>query len=278
MVQQHGPGQFGARPKQRGHAADEWWVCRNKKCCAANYPTNGHCQRCGQRHERGSAEATQAQAAGRPATGERAKQAAVPVGATSPPQASAVVITVIDGFVSAEGGTAKMRKREISKRLQEHPEWKRPQRASQPAATQATAAAGGQPAGQHPAPATADDGMGGQPTSQSEPAPNVGDTQIEALEATLKFFTTEAAQLQSTFGLDLYKLKLDAAQADLREARERRKQSKPLHLRVKNADHHFKMYAGRQQRAVAALEQLEKHHADLVAAHVKAIAALDKQR
>ena len=171
-----------------------------------------------------------------------------------------------------------MRKREISKRLQEHPEWRRLLRASQPAATQANTAAGSQPTGQPSAPATADDSMGGQPASQPEPASNDVDARIEALEATLKFFTTEAAQLQSTFGLDLYKLKLDAAQADLREARERRKQRKPLHLRVKNADHDVKMYAGRQQRAVAALEQLEKHHADLVAAHVKAIAALDKQR
>ena len=152
-----------------------------------------------------------------------------------------------------------MRKREITKRLQEHPEWRRPQRASQPAATQATAAAGGQPAGQPTAPATADDSMGGQPASQPEPASNDVDAQIEALEATLKFFTTEAAQLQSTFGPDLYKLKLDAAQTDLREARERRRQSKPLHVRVKNTEHDVKVCAGKQQRAAAALEQLEKH-------------------
>ena len=120
--------------------------------------------------------------------------------------------------------------------------------------------------------------MGGQPASQPEPASNDVDTQIGALEATLKFFAAEAAQLQSTFGPDLYKLKMDAAQTDLREARERRRQSKPLHVRVKNAEHDIKVCAGKQQRAATALEQLEKHHADLVAAHVRAIAALDKQR
>ena len=120
--------------------------------------------------------------------------------------------------------------------------------------------------------------MGGQPASQLEQASNDVDAQIEALEATLKFFTAEAAQLQSTFGPDLYKVKMDAAQTDLREARERRRQSKPLHVRVKNAEHDVKVCAGKQQIAAAAFEQLEKHHADLVAAHVRAIAALDKQR
>ena len=81
-----------------------------------------------------------------------------------------------------------MRKRELAKRLQEHPEWRRAQRAPQPAATLAAAADGGQPARLPTVPASKgpgpgpDDSMDGESGSHADEAVIA---QIKSLQATI---------------------------------------------------------------------------------------------
>ena len=203
-----------------------------------------------------------------------------PTGTTSLPQAGAVIITIekvgTENFISASGGTARQRKREVAKRLQEHPEWKRQQRDPLPATPQATATEGGQPAGGQAGLSA------GQPATDAaldaameEQPPGDIDKQIQVLELRVKYMVGDEEIQQNIWGRDAYLTKLEEARKELDDARERRRQSKPLPKRVKIAEHKLNDCAQRHQKQAALLDQLAKDRFRLVEEHRLALLAMD---
>ena len=203
------------------------------------------------------------------------RPASTPVGNNVPPAgalASPVVVTVVNGFISASGGTAKQRGRAVKAQLQENPQWQRMQRAPQPSPAPAPAAEGGQPAAT--APAASDVCMGGKPGQETDDR----NAQIKALEAKIKIFESDPDWYQELMERNIYFNKLEAYTKQLAEFRTQRFGSKPIAERVRIASQRQKDNEQKQKRQTIALDNLGKQHEALVEKHRIAIEASEKQR